>query len=174
MSSVPLPVTPLDAQFDPAQKKEWLSTPVEHIDITSFDARTIVDQMGKMSFTSRDLARASEIYGMMLADPSCRIIILTKTIFRPVIMPSRTLPMLCRRDPIALARLFMKWGAGWPRVRPKSQNPWSSWPINTVCPFFVRRLRILPLGLGWCCIRRVKSRVASRWILSRISGSSPM
>ena len=31
-------------------KKSFLNSPVEHIDITSFDARKIIDGMGKMSF----------------------------------------------------------------------------------------------------------------------------
>src|SRR5437764_13465090 len=57
------------------RKQELLSTPVEHIDITKFDARPIVDSMGKMSFTSRDLARATNIYNMMLEDPACSIIL---------------------------------------------------------------------------------------------------
>ena len=43
-------------------KKKLLNNPVEHIDIKSFDARKIIDGMRKMSFTSRDTARASEIY----------------------------------------------------------------------------------------------------------------
>src|SRR3990170_8055728 len=55
------------------RKAELLSSPVEHIDITSFDARPIVEAMGKMSFTSRDLARATGIYNAMLEDPSCSI-----------------------------------------------------------------------------------------------------
>ncbi|MBX9796341.1 deoxyhypusine synthase [Sphingomonas sp.] len=55
------------------RKAELLSTTVEHIDITKFDARPIVDAMGKMSFTSRDLARATGIYNQMLADPDCTI-----------------------------------------------------------------------------------------------------
>lgn len=55
------------------KKAEFLSTPVEHIDITSFDARPIVDSMRKMSFTSRDMARAAEIYNRMLEDKSCSI-----------------------------------------------------------------------------------------------------
>ncbi len=55
------------------RKAELLSTQVEHIDITSFDARPIVDAMGKMSFTSRDLSRATSIYNQMLADPDCTI-----------------------------------------------------------------------------------------------------
>ena len=37
-------------------KKTFLETPVEHIDITSFDSRKIIEAMDKMSFTSRDLS----------------------------------------------------------------------------------------------------------------------
>ncbi|MFQ3664612.1 MAG: deoxyhypusine synthase [Sphingomonadaceae bacterium] len=55
------------------RKRELLSTTVEHIDIRSFDARPIIDSMGKMSFTSRDLARATRIYNQMLEDPDCTI-----------------------------------------------------------------------------------------------------
>jgi len=54
-------------------KKSLLSSPVEHIDIKSFDARKIIDGMGKMSFTSRDTARAAGIYNEMLADKDCSI-----------------------------------------------------------------------------------------------------
>lgn len=57
------------------RKAELLSTPVEHIDITSFDARPIIDSMGKMSFTSRDLARATDIFNQMLQDPKCSVIL---------------------------------------------------------------------------------------------------
>ena len=52
-------------------KAQLLSTPVEHIDITSFDARPIIDAMGKMSFTSRDTGRAAAIFNMMLNDSKC-------------------------------------------------------------------------------------------------------
>jgi deoxyhypusine synthase len=52
-------------------KKELLARAVKHIDITSFDARPIIDQMDHMSFTSRDLARATEIFNMMLKDKTC-------------------------------------------------------------------------------------------------------
>ena len=52
-------------------KKTFLEKPVEHIDITSFDARKIIDSMGKMSFTSRDTARASGIFNEMLSDKNC-------------------------------------------------------------------------------------------------------
>ena len=60
-------------QIDAQRKAELLSRTVEHIDIRSFDARPIVDQMANMSFTSRDLARATGIYNMMLADKDCTI-----------------------------------------------------------------------------------------------------
>ena len=58
-----------------SDKDTLLATPVEHIDMTAFDARDIIDGMAKMSFTSRDLARAAEIYNAMLADASCSIIL---------------------------------------------------------------------------------------------------
>ena len=54
-------------------KKSLLDSPVEHIDIKSFDARKIIDGMSKMSFTSRDTARAASIYNEMLADKDCSI-----------------------------------------------------------------------------------------------------
>ena len=57
------------------RKQDLLSTPLEHIDINKFDARPIIDAMGKMSFTSRDLARAAKIYNMMIEDPACSIIL---------------------------------------------------------------------------------------------------
>ena len=56
-------------------KAELLGKTVEHIDITSFDARPIIDGMTNMSFTSRDLARATSIYNQMLADKNCSIIL---------------------------------------------------------------------------------------------------
>ena len=54
-------------------KKKLLKNPVEHIDIKAFDARNIIDGMSKMSFTSRDTARAAKIYNEMLADKDCSI-----------------------------------------------------------------------------------------------------
>ncbi len=54
-------------------KKSFLSSPVEHIDFTSFDARKIIKSMGKMSFTSRDTANAAQIYNEMLDDKDCSI-----------------------------------------------------------------------------------------------------
>ena len=62
-------------RINDTRKAELLSSPVEHIDITKFDARPIIEAMGKMSFTSRDLARATGIYNQMLEDPECSIIL---------------------------------------------------------------------------------------------------
>ena len=55
------------------RKAELLAHKVEHVDIRSFDARPIIDSMGKMSFTSRDLARATGIYNQMLGDKDCTV-----------------------------------------------------------------------------------------------------
>ncbi|MDH3669453.1 MAG: deoxyhypusine synthase [Paracoccaceae bacterium] len=57
------------------RKAALLSREVTHIDITSFDARPIVSAMEKMSFSSRDLGRATEIYNNMLADKNCTIML---------------------------------------------------------------------------------------------------
>ncbi len=54
-------------------KKSLLNKPVEHIDITSFDARKIIDSMSKMSFTSRDTANAAGIFNEMISDKNCSI-----------------------------------------------------------------------------------------------------
>ena len=43
-------------------KKNFLQHPVEHIDITSFDARKIISSMEKMSFVSRETANAAIIF----------------------------------------------------------------------------------------------------------------
>ena len=53
------------------RKAELLSNTVEHVDITSYDARPIIDSMRKMSFASRDTARAADILDMAIADKAC-------------------------------------------------------------------------------------------------------
>ncbi|WP_417490946.1 1,9-bis(guanidino)-5-aza-nonane synthase [Maricaulis sp.] len=57
------------------RKAELLSSPVEHIDITAFDGRPLIDAWEKMSFTSRDAARASRILQAAVADPDCSVIL---------------------------------------------------------------------------------------------------
>ncbi len=56
-------------------KAQILSQEIQHIDITSFDARPIIESMEQMSFTSRDLARATNIFNQMLQDKDCTIIL---------------------------------------------------------------------------------------------------
>jgi deoxyhypusine synthase len=57
------------------QKKQLLSTEVEHIDIKKIDLSELVDAFSKMSFSARDLARASQIYDMMLKDNDSAVIL---------------------------------------------------------------------------------------------------
>ena len=54
-------------------KKDFLNKPVEHIDITRFDARPIISSMEKMSFVSRETANAAKIYNEMLSEKDCTI-----------------------------------------------------------------------------------------------------
>ncbi len=56
-------------------KEDFLKTTVEHIDIKKVDATPFIQSFKSMSFSSRDLARASEIYDMMLKDKDCTIIL---------------------------------------------------------------------------------------------------
>ena len=57
------------------KKKDYLKKPVRHIDMTSFDATAIIQAMRGMSFTARDLAAAADIYGRMLKDRACAVIL---------------------------------------------------------------------------------------------------
>jgi deoxyhypusine synthase len=68
-------MTQVNIKSEQDYRAALLSKTVEHIDITSFDARPIIDSMAKMSFTSRDLASATEIFNEMLADKNCSIIL---------------------------------------------------------------------------------------------------
>ena len=54
-------------------KKDFLKKPIEHIDITSFDSRQIISSMEKMSFVSRETAKAANIFNEMLKDKDCTI-----------------------------------------------------------------------------------------------------
>ncbi len=57
------------------RKRVLLKEAVEHIDIKKIDATDIIEAMDKMSFSSRELARASKIYTKMLADRSCTVVL---------------------------------------------------------------------------------------------------
>tara|TARA_B100000963_G_scaffold239203_1_gene209256 strand:- start:4737 stop:5762 length:1026 start_codon:yes stop_codon:yes gene_type:complete len=54
-------------------KSSFLKQTVDHIDITSFDSRPIIDSMSKMSFVSRETANAAKIFNNMLGDKDCTI-----------------------------------------------------------------------------------------------------
>ncbi len=56
-------------------KKDLLSRPIRHIDITAFDARGVIDAYGEMAYSSRTLANAADIYSMMLRDKECAVIL---------------------------------------------------------------------------------------------------
>jgi len=57
------------------EKKDYLKTPIEHIDIKSFNAVDIIDAMRGMSFSARDLAQAADIYDRMLTDNNCTVML---------------------------------------------------------------------------------------------------
>ncbi|MBI1191167.1 MAG: deoxyhypusine synthase [Tepidisphaera sp.] len=56
-------------------KKELLSRPITHIDITAFDARPVVKSYKQMAYSARTLANAADIYSMMLKDKDCAVIL---------------------------------------------------------------------------------------------------
>src|SRR3990167_8872977 len=57
-------------------KKSLLSTPIEHIDITkNLSWEMLVDSMQHTAFQARNLANAAKIYGKMITDPQCSIIL---------------------------------------------------------------------------------------------------
>lgn len=54
-------------------KKQLLRNPIQHIDIKKIDVKKLVNAYSQMSFSSRDLARAAEIYNKMLADKKASV-----------------------------------------------------------------------------------------------------
>jgi deoxyhypusine synthase len=56
-------------------KSQLLARTIEHIDITAHNVVPLVEAMGRMAFTARDLSRAAEIYDRMLADEDCGVIL---------------------------------------------------------------------------------------------------
>ncbi|MFO0810038.1 MAG: deoxyhypusine synthase [Gemmataceae bacterium] len=56
-------------------KTDYLTTPVEHIDITKLNVVPIVDAMRPTAFTARDLARAADITERMVRDRDCGVIL---------------------------------------------------------------------------------------------------
>ena len=56
-------------------KTELLKEPIEHVNITLFDARPIIDGFRAMAFQARNLANAADVYNTMLADRDCKVIL---------------------------------------------------------------------------------------------------
>ena len=56
-------------------KRSLLKETIQHIDIRSFDARPIIEAYGHMAFQARNLHSASRIFGKMLHDDSCVIMV---------------------------------------------------------------------------------------------------
>jgi len=52
-------------------KKELLKSVVKHVDIKKINSTEIIDAMRDMSFSSRDTARAADIFNMMLDNKDC-------------------------------------------------------------------------------------------------------
>jgi len=56
-------------------KNELLKKPIQHIDIKQHNVVALVDAMRDMAFSSRDTARAADLYEMMLRDKDCGVIL---------------------------------------------------------------------------------------------------
>lgn len=54
-------------------KKQLLKDPVKHIDIKKINGKEIIDSYRDMSFTSRDTARAADIFNMNLKDKNASV-----------------------------------------------------------------------------------------------------
>ena len=71
-----LNTTPMKAKHDADAKRKFLGQTVEHIDVTKTPQIVqVVEAMGHMAFSSRDLNRAADIYDRMLKDKECGVIL---------------------------------------------------------------------------------------------------
>jgi deoxyhypusine synthase len=58
-----------------ADRKDYLKNTIQHFDMTKHNVVPVVEAMQHMAFSSRDLARAADIYDRMLKDKDCGIIL---------------------------------------------------------------------------------------------------
>ncbi len=66
----------MEQNFEPKDmllKELLLKEPIEHIDIKKINVQPLMEAYAKMSFSARDLARAAEIYNMMLKDKDASV-----------------------------------------------------------------------------------------------------
>ncbi|MYI66819.1 MAG: deoxyhypusine synthase, partial [Gemmatimonadetes bacterium] len=57
------------------RKRALLARPVEHIDVTGFDGRAVVDSYRNAAFQARNLAEAADIFAEMIEDRRCPVIL---------------------------------------------------------------------------------------------------
>lgn len=58
-----------------ANKKSYLKETIKHVDIKKIDSTKIIEAMAGMSFSSRDTARAAEIFNMMVKDKAATVML---------------------------------------------------------------------------------------------------
>ena len=63
-------------RLDAETKRRLLARPVEHIDVTAFDGRAVVDSCRNAAFQARNLAEAADIFAEMVKEPG-GVVILT-------------------------------------------------------------------------------------------------
>ncbi len=57
------------------EKRDYLTKTIEHIDISQHNVVPLVEAMRQMAYSSRDLARAADIYDRMLQDSDCAVML---------------------------------------------------------------------------------------------------
>jgi len=57
------------------KRTDLLDQTIQHLDVTAFDARPIIDAYRHTAFQARNLASAADIYDRMLADTDCAVIL---------------------------------------------------------------------------------------------------
>ena len=56
-------------------RRRLLARPVEHIDVTAFDGRAVMDSYRNAAFQARNLAEAADIFGEMVEEPGGTVIL---------------------------------------------------------------------------------------------------
>ena len=56
-------------------RRRLLARPVEHIDVTAFDGRAVVDSYRHAAFQARNLAEAADVFGEMVEEPGGAVIL---------------------------------------------------------------------------------------------------
>lgn len=57
------------------KKQDYLKEVIKHIDITKYNVVDMIEKMGDMAFSARDLSRAAKIYDTMLKDKNTTVIL---------------------------------------------------------------------------------------------------